>query len=426
MPPPPRRRDCATAPTWSGSRAGSRCRSRTPRRTRRWSRTCCSSATCSTPPGSSTCWCAATTNARSSPSTGRSARRCARPWPRPAPTRRSTPRPSTPRRPGGPGRRRPAVRGRRKARIFRLFRPRVHLASGLRYGASTGVQLELWRSATTRSSLPVENSLTRRSMPLGGGGPRHRRAVRPDLADASRTCSPTHATRHQLRRSTWCSPGSTGRQRSSSAQRAKRMQSYVVGDGDDSEARFRQIDELKYALRSVAHVRARGSAASSSRPTPTAPAWLADHPRVTIVRSEEFFADPRVLPTHNSHAVESQLHHIPGLAEHFLYSNDDMFFGRPVEPEHVLLARRHHASSSRRRPASGSATATRRRSGFENAARVNRRLLRERFGRSPPATSSTARRRCARACMRELEKEFPEDFAAHRGQPVPRRRPTSR
>ena len=77
------------------------------------------------------------------------------------------------------------------------------------------------------------------------------------------------------------------------------------------------------------------------------PAWLADHPKVTIVRSEEFFADTSVLPIHNSHAVEAQLHRIEGLAEHFLYSNDDMFFGRPVEPGAVLHARRaQHASSS--------------------------------------------------------------------------------
>ncbi len=56
----------------------------------------------------------------------------------------------------------------------------------------------------------------------------------------------------------------------------------------------------------------RGCAASSSRPTRRPPAWLLDHPRVTIVRSEEFFADPSVLPTHNSHAVEAQLHRIDG------------------------------------------------------------------------------------------------------------------
>ena len=39
------------------------------------------------------------------------------------------------------------------------------------------------------------------------------------------------------------------------------------------------------------------------------------------------------LPTFSSHAIESRLHHVPDLAEHFLYSNDDMFFGRPVDPE---------------------------------------------------------------------------------------------
>ncbi|MQT05573.1 stealth conserved region 3 domain-containing protein, partial [Streptomyces jumonjinensis] len=41
----------------------------------------------------------------------------------------------------------------------------------------------------------------------------------------------------------------------------------------------------------------------------------------------------RVLPTFNSHAIESQLHHIKGLSEHFLYFNDDMFLGRPVTPQ---------------------------------------------------------------------------------------------
>ena len=51
-----------------------------------------------------------------------------------------------------------------------------------------------------------------------------------------------------------------------------------------------------------------------------APSWLAKHPKVTLVRSEDMFADLSVLPTYNSHAVESQLHRIDGIAEHFLYS----------------------------------------------------------------------------------------------------------
>ena len=115
-------------------------------------------------------------------------------------------------------------------------------------------------------------------------------------------------------------------------QRALQMQEYVVGEGDDGDTRYRHVDELRYALRSVhmyaPWVRRIFIATDSERP-----AWLAEHPKVTVVRSEEFFADPGVLPTHNSHAVESQLHRIDGLAERFLYSNDDMFFGRPVTPE---------------------------------------------------------------------------------------------
>lgn len=37
------------------------------------------------------------------------------------------------------------------------------------------------------------------------------------------------------------------------------------------------------------------------------------------------------LPTFNSHSIESHLGQIPELTEHFLYANDDTFFGNPVE-----------------------------------------------------------------------------------------------
>ncbi|MFT3970115.1 MAG: stealth conserved region 3 domain-containing protein [Micropruina sp.] len=63
------------------------------------------------------------------------------------------------------------------------------------------------------------------------------------------------------------------------------------------------------------------------------PSWLADDPRLTVVSHRDIFSDPGLLPTFNSHAIESQLHHIDGLAEHFLYLNDDVFIGRPIRPE---------------------------------------------------------------------------------------------
>mmetsp|Transcript_95208 Transcript_95208/g.165400 ORF Transcript_95208/g.165400 Transcript_95208/m.165400 type:complete len:357 (-) Transcript_95208:38-1108(-) len=39
----------------------------------------------------------------------------------------------------------------------------------------------------------------------------------------------------------------------------------------------------------------------------------------------------RDLPTYNSDSLESHLHRIPDLAEHFIYFNDDMYIGRPLE-----------------------------------------------------------------------------------------------
>lgn len=38
----------------------------------------------------------------------------------------------------------------------------------------------------------------------------------------------------------------------------------------------------------------------------------------------------------NSHSIETALHKIPGLAEHFLYLNDDFYVMRPVTPRHFF------------------------------------------------------------------------------------------
>lgn len=95
--------------------------------------------------------------------------------------------------------------------------------------------------------------------------------------------------------------------------------------------RFRSRDELRFVLRSVwahaAWVRNIYIVTNGQRPT-----WLADHPRVRVVPHSEILpAD--ALPTFNSHAIEAALHHIEGLAEHFVYFNDDMFIGRTLTPE---------------------------------------------------------------------------------------------
>lgn len=99
-----------------------------------------------------------------------------------------------------------------------------------------------------------------------------------------------------------------------------------------AEHRFANRDELRYSLRSLetyapwirtVHLVTDGQA----------PAWLDPDGRVRVVDHREIFADPAVLPVFNSNAIISQLHHIDGLAEHYLYLNDDIFFGREVQPQ---------------------------------------------------------------------------------------------
>ncbi len=295
-----------------------------------------------------------------------------------------------------------------KARVFRLFRPRVELRGGLRFGTSSGVQLELWSFKLGRAKPPTENRLTRREWitePLLRTTVMRYGQTWPTLVHMFDDFSDDITFDIDIVFS-WVDAGSQKWQKA----RAKRMSSYVVGEGDDHDARFRQLDELKYALRSV-HLFAPWIRRIFIATDSSIPQWLDAHPKVTVVRSKDFFSDPSVLPTHNSMAVESQLHHIPGLSEHFLYSNDDMFFGRPVRPDLFFTSgglTKFIEGSNR----IGLGETNAQRSGFENAARVNRRLLHERFGRLTTRHLEHTAVPLRKSVMRELELEFADEFAA--------------
>lgn len=55
-------------------------------------------------------------------------------------------------------------------------------------------------------------------------------------------------------------------------------------------------------------------------------------PKLHIIRHDEFIP-AEYLPTFSSHTIEMNIHRIPGLAEHFVYFNDDMFLLRAFQPE---------------------------------------------------------------------------------------------
>ena len=107
--------------------------------------------------------------------------------------------------------------------------------------------------------------------------------------------------------------------------------------------RFYNRDELKYSLRSVEKfapwVRKVYIVTNCAPPD-----WLdLDHEKIVFVDHEEIF-DESELPTFNSHAIESKLHHISGLSTHFVYFNDDMFLGRKTVKEDFFLSNGTSAS----------------------------------------------------------------------------------
>lgn len=295
----------------------------------------------------------------------------------------------------------------RKAAVFRLYRPRVEPIGRLRYGPETAFQLELWRFGDDEIVAPHENALMRARMP------RHE-AVEDTVELYGRKWRTLENMFAELATDvgfdidmvfSWVDGSDAAFQKA----RAARMAGYVVGDGDDSDARFRQIDELKYALRSVYMFAPWVRRIFIATDSPV-PAWLGEHPRVTVVRSEEFFQNADALPTHNSHAVESQLHHIPGIAQHFLYSNDDMFFGRPIGPD-IFFSPGGITKFVEAGTRIGLGESDPSRSGFENAARVNRRLLKQKFGKVTTRHLEHCAAPLRTDVMHEMEREFAEDFA---------------
>ena len=174
-------------------------------------------------------------------------------------------------------------------------------------------------------------------------------------------------------------------------------------------ARTTNRDELRYSLRSLAMnagwVRHVWLVTDGQ-----VPPWLTEHPKLTVVRHEEIFTDPSALPTFNSHAIESQLHHIDGLAEHFLYLNDDVFFGRPVRPELFF-----HGNGVAKFALSQIAIDREAEPGPMNgamlAARRGREFLEQTFGRTVTHRMQHVPHAHQRSTLAEFEGSHPELFA---------------
>lgn len=98
------------------------------------------------------------------------------------------------------------------------------------------------------------------------------------------------------------------------------------------EGRYADNEELKYSLRS-AEMYAPWIRQIFIITDNQAPKWLdTSNPRIKIIDHKEIMS-PQSLPCFNSNVIEHFICRIPGLSEHFLYANDDMFFNKPVTPD---------------------------------------------------------------------------------------------
>ncbi len=68
------------------------------------------------------------------------------------------------------------------------------------------------------------------------------------------------------------------------------------------------------------------------------PDWLNTiHPKLRIHKHSEFFSKDSVLPMFSAHPIEMNLMNIEGLAERFIYFNDDTLVVKPVSPDRFFF-----------------------------------------------------------------------------------------
>ena len=105
----------------------------------------------------------------------------------------------------------------------------------------------------------------------------------------------------------------------------------------DDNTRFTSIDELKYSLRGVYEYAPWINNIYIVVDDDQKPEWLnLNNPKIHLIKHSQIFMNKEDLPTFNSHAIESNLHNIPGLSENFIYLNDDMFFGNHTKKEDFI------------------------------------------------------------------------------------------
>ena len=123
---------------------------------------------------------------------------------------------------------------------------------------------------------------------------------------------------------TWCKETP---ERAALRKQYKRTQANKTREGADRQAPVCTSEcEIHYAVKSVRRFMPWVQTIYVFTPQPQDP----QIPGTVVIFNEQLCDDPAAVPTFNSHVVESWMHRIPNLAEHFIYFNDDMMVGQPL------------------------------------------------------------------------------------------------
>jgi hypothetical protein len=186
---------------------------------------------------------------------------------------------------------------------------------------------------------------------------------------------------------------------------------WVTGNEEAANAsRYLSRDELRYSLRSL-HAYAPWVRRIFLVTDDQVPAWLnTEHPQITVLSHKEIFAGVGKLPTFNSMAIETRLHHINGLAEHFIYINDDVFFGQALEPGFFFTAAgQTRVYLSKVRVDNGPVTADE--PPVMSAGKNNRAVIEKEFGRYLAFKIKHTPHAARRSVLAEIEEKHPELLA---------------
>jgi stealth protein CR2/Stealth-like protein len=323
-----------------------------------------------------------------------------------------------------PRRSRQPRRARRAAKVLRASWPVTDRRGSLVLGTEFGCEIEFWREEGGTLTGP-------RSNPVADVVPAGEPVVNAPENVFGPFCAPGETVHYRTREVftmvspdrvsfpidvvyTWVDGGDPAwRERKA---RALRENGWVTEASDQTanESRYVSRDELCYSLRAL-HAFAPWVRHVFLVTDGQVPAWLdTSHPGITVVPHREIFGDTGRLPTFNSQAIESRLHRIPGLAEHFLYLNDDVFLGRPVPPEMFFtpggLTRFFPSTalvdSAPRQPSDPPAN---------SAGKNNRRLIQEAFGRVLTRKMKHTPHPSRRSVLAEIELRFADHVEATAG-----------